>query len=269
MRVDEDETRNEIIDGQQRIVTVQKFFKNELSLPKSLNDFHDDLGGKTYGDLPASIRKFVDKKLSFDIDRVQGIEDPNDREHQRIATEIFWRLQQGESLNYMEIAHSRLSSLSRNFIVKYSDDITFDYSSYHPVDNNRDKHPFFTLIQRNNDRMQDLGLMARFLLIELSDGPTDIRQSDVTDLIDKHQTKDGIGNYSFEQEKEAKSVLRNLNIFYEIFKSDPMIDEDSGVKELDTEYFIISIYLLLRHLKKYYAFSEDKLHCSTTSWTVL
>lgn len=258
VRISDDETKNEVIDGQQRIVTVRKFFNNELSLPKSLDDFHDDIGGKKYDELTTSIKKFVDKKLSFDVDRIRGIDNPKDRKHQSIATEIFWRLQQGESLNYMEIAHSRLSSLSRNFIVKYSDDITFDYSNYQPIDDNKDKHPFFMLIQRNNDRMQHLGLMARFLLIEFADGPTDVRQSDVTDFIDKYQTTDGIGNYSFEHEKEAKSVLRNLDIFYEIFELDPMIDEDSELKELETEYLIISIYLLLRHIKKYYAFTKNE-----------
>lgn len=35
----------------------------------------------------------------------------------------------------------------------------------------------------------------------------------------------------------------DLNIFYEIFKDDKMINEDNGVKELGREYFILSVYL--------------------------
>ena len=32
----------------------------------------------------------------------------------------------------LEVAHTQLSSLTRNFIVKYSDNQTFDYSKYEP-----------------------------------------------------------------------------------------------------------------------------------------
>jgi hypothetical protein len=153
VRLREDQTINEVIDGQQRIITAQNFLNNKLQLPKSLNDIHPDLPGKTYSDLPAEVRRFVDRELIYTADVVKNIENPRNPEHQRIATEIFWRLQQGENLTFMEIAHSRLSSLARNFLVKYADDQTFDYDSYVPIDNNPNKHPFFTVITRNNDRM--------------------------------------------------------------------------------------------------------------------
>lgn len=258
VRINEEQTKNEIIDGQQRIVTVKNFFSNKLRLPESLSDLKKGIEGKKYEELPMEIKKFVDKKLKFDVDRIQGIDDPKNPQHQKISTDIFWRLQQGESLNYMEIAHSRLSSLSRNFVVKYSDDITFDYANYRPIDHNKDKHPFFNIIQRDNNRMQHLALLTRFLLIEFADGPTDLKELDVAGLIDKYQSEDGIGDYSFEEKEEARTVLEIMNTFYNIFKSDSMIDEESGVKELTTEYFIISAYLLLRHLKKYYALTKDK-----------
>lgn len=258
VRINDEETKHEIVDGQQRIVTVKNFFKNKLALPDSLTDLKKGIEGKKYEDLPIEIKKFVDKKLAFEVDIVKGIDDPQNPKHQKIATEIFWRLQQGVSLNYMEIGHSRLSSLTRNFIVKYSDDITFDYVNYKPIDQNRDKHRFFKIIQRNNNGMQHLALIARFLLIEFAYGPTDLKEQDVTKLIDNYKTEEGIGNYSFEKTKEAKAVLENMKVFYDIFKSDPMIDEESGVKELSQEYFIISVYLLLRHIRKYYALTEDK-----------
>ena len=91
------------------------------------------------------MRRFVDRELKYNADIVKGIEDPKDPEHQRVASEIFWRLQQGETLTYMETAHARLSSLSRNFVVKYADDITFDYDQYKPIDRNKDKHKFSML----------------------------------------------------------------------------------------------------------------------------
>jgi len=261
VRLGADKTLKEVIDGQQRINTAQLFLSDELKLPNSLEDLHRGLPGKKYSELPAELRRFVDRNLKYDADIVKGIDDPRDPEHQRIASEIFWRLQQGESLNYMEIAHARLSSLSRNFVVKYADDITFDYDSYKPVDENPDKHRFFNIIYRKNDRMQHLALMTRFLILEENGGIADLKDSNIMDYIEKYQRDDGVGNTSFENEPQAKAVLSTINTLTDIFKNDPMLDNDNGngeIRELNREYFIISVYLLLRHLKKYYVFDEKE-----------
>jgi len=148
VRRDHEHTAREVIDGQQRITTAKEFLSDEITLPKSLADIDSSLPGSRYSDLPAELRRFVDRELKYNADIVKGIEDPRNPEHQRIAAEIFWRLQQGETLTFMEIAHSRLSSLSRNFVEKYADDIRFDYQAYEPVDGNPDKHPFFRVIDR-------------------------------------------------------------------------------------------------------------------------
>lgn len=260
VRLSEESTVNEVIDGQQRINTVQQFFNNKLSLPKSLDDEYLGLGGTFYEDLNADIRRFIDRELIYTADIVKDIHDPRDKEHQEIATEIFWRLQQGETLNYMEVAHSQLSSLARNFVVKYADDIRFDYESYKPIDFNNDKHKFFQIIQRNNDRMQHLALLTRFLLIEdnTSDGIPEIKHTDVQDYIVKYKREDGIANFQMEEMPHAKRVLKHLSLFHEIFKNDSMIDNNSGVKELKIEYFIISLYLLLKHLNQYYVFDDNE-----------
>src|SRR5690606_9193688 len=112
VRLSDDRTVNEIIDGQQRITTVQEFFNNQYPLPKTLADVSADLPGKYYQDLETEIRKFIDKSLKYQADIIKDIEKPNEVKHQIIATEIFWRLQQGETLNYMEVAHAQLSSLT-------------------------------------------------------------------------------------------------------------------------------------------------------------
>ena len=257
VRLDEDRTVKEVIDGQQRIITAQDFFADQLPLPNTLKDVYPSLPGKTYSKLPADVRKFVDKELKYNADIVKGIEDPKNPEHQRVASGIFWRLQLGEPLTYMEIAHAQLSSLSRNFVVKYADDITFDYQNYAPVDCNKDKHKFFTVIDRGNDRMQHLAILTRFLILEEAKGPANIQNNDVMEYIDKHQTSTGIGNLSFETLAHAKSVLQNLNALYAVFKDDPMRDDsNSAIKELRIEYFIISVYLLLRHLSSLYAWGK-------------
>jgi hypothetical protein len=245
----------EVIDGQQRINTVQRFFRDDLRLPESLADLHPGLPGRQYSKLSSEVRRFADR-LKFDADIVTGIGDPRDPEHQNVATTIFWRLQQGESLSYMETAHSKLSSLVRNFAVKYADDQRFDYKTYEPIDTNPDKHPFFTLLARKNDRMQHLALLVRFLLVEQAGDITDVRNSDVVSFIDDNQQDDGIGNFSLENKAYAKQVLHHLNQFHAVFKDDPATRNGGSLPELSIEYFIISIYLLLRHLTRHYVFDK-------------
>ncbi|SKA24668.1 HNH endonuclease [Enhydrobacter aerosaccus] len=259
VRRDETRTAREVIDGQQRITTAKEFLDDAIELPKSLTDIDATLPGKKYSELPPDLRRFVDRELKYNADIVKGIDDPRNRAHQKIAAEIFWRLQQGESLTYMEIAHARLASLSRNFVVKYADEIGFDFAAYEPVDSNPSKHPFFSVIDRGNDRMQHLALLTRLLIFEEKDGPADVRESDVMEYIDKHQRDDGIGNDTFENEPTAREVLKVMRAFYDVFKEDTMIANGEGaVKELRTEYFIISIYLLLRHLLKYYVWDRPE-----------
>lgn len=263
VRKNESTTVSEIVDGQQIITTVQDFFDNKYSLPKSLADLGDNLAGKFYKDLDTDIKKkFIDKALKFQADKIQNIEIPDNVEHQIIATDIFWRLQQGESLNYMEIAHAQISSLSRNFIVKYSDDLTFDYDEYKPIDENPDKLPFFKLLDVDNDRMKHLQFLARFLLIENEGGYADLSDKKITEFINEHKNIKGIGDYSFEDTKIAIAVRKNLSTFYNIFKNDFMIDENNGIKEFSTEYFIISIYMLIRHLRMFYVLDEKNSRTS-------
>jgi len=256
VRLSERHTIHEIIDGQQRIMTVQEFFANEYPLPKTLKDLGAELPGAYYNDLPVDIRKYIDRSLTYYADIIKNIDKPNSVEHQMIATEIFWRLQQGESLNYMEVAHAQLSSLSRNFIVKYADDQTFDYEAYKPVDENKHKLPFFKLLNVDNVRMKHLQFMARFLLIEIGGGYANLSDKSIEEFINEHKQTEGIGDYSFENTREARSVIRALKRFYDIFKDDPMLDDENGLKELSTEYFIISIYMLIRHLDRYYVFDD-------------
>lgn len=157
----------------------------------------------------------------------------------------------------MEVAHAQLSSLTRNFIVKYSDDQTFDYKNYKPLDNNQDKKTFFSLLNVDNIRMKHLQFMARFIMIEQSGGYADLSDRKIQEFINDAKVDDGIGNLSFENTPEASATLQTLNVFYEIFKDDPMLDPQSGIKELSVEYFIISIYLLIRHLRQYYVIDEE------------
>jgi hypothetical protein len=59
--------------------------------------------------------------------------------------------------------------------------------------------------------MQRLSLFARMLLMELNDGPTDVRDKAIIDLIDDTQVPDGIGDDSYENDASAKNVLATLS----------------------------------------------------------
>lgn len=256
IKLAEKEKKLEVIDGQQRISVARDFYNGDLTLPQSLRDLDSSLPGKRYSELSVAIRQFVDKTLQYDVDTVKGIDDPRNPEHQQTAAEIFWRLQQGESLNYMEVAHARLSSLPRNFVVKYADDISFDYESYKPIEDNQYRHDFFRTITRPNDRMQHLALLTKLVMLEEQDGQADIRDTNVSQFIDNGHDQNGIGNYSYEETRPAKSVLSTMNTFFSVFRSG--VVDGYGIPELRVEYVIISIFLLLRHLRKHYVFGENE-----------
>jgi hypothetical protein len=80
--------------------------------------------------------------------------------------------------------------------------------------------------------------------------------------VDDYQRSDGIGNWSMEAMPHAKRALRYMQVFHDTFREDPMVDQNSGLKEFRIEYFIISVYILLRHLVSYYVFdaAERKLY---------
>jgi hypothetical protein len=258
VRLNDNKSINEIVDGQQRITTAQSFFRDEFKLTDTLNDIHPEIGGKKYSELSSELRKFIDKEMKFSAEIIKNIDDPKNRKHQKIATDIFWRLQQGETLNFMEVAHAELSSLSRNVIVKYSDDISFDYETYTPIDNNPHKHNFFNLIDKDNKRMEHLKFFTRFLLIEDANGYADIRDARVIEFVNKHVEDSGIDDYSLENKKFVQNTLSNLNLIYDIFKIDPMVSNGGKIKEFGVEYFIISFYILIRHIKHYYVISESE-----------
>ncbi|MCY4145052.1 MAG: DUF262 domain-containing protein [Chloroflexi bacterium] len=263
VRLDEAQAKYEVVDGQQRINTVQAFFRDELPLPHTLADISSSLSDSTYSALPSEIKKFIHKELKFDVDIIKNISDPFDPTHQKAATEIFWRLQQGESLNNMETAHARLSSLIRNFLVKYADDYDFDFDKYITIDRNPHKLAFFTETRaRTNSRMQHLTLLGRFLLIEIADGATDLGDRSIVSLIDREDLQDRIGSQNYEDEVPAKAVVRNLKLFHKVFHDDELLDiKGSGILALRYEYFTISCYMLLRHLRKYYVYNDEVRLC--------
>lgn len=263
VRLSDRETRLEVIDGQQRITTMQQFFSDEIPLPREIGEAfkEPELIGKKYSQLHDDVKELFDYRLKFDADIVKDIDKPRDPEHLRIASEIFWRLQLGDRLNTMETAHARLSSLVRNFLVKYADDYDFDHESYTEVDPNPHEHVFFKETRsRTNSKMQNLALLGRFLLLELANGPTGINDAAVATLISDTESIDGIGNNSYENKTAAKETLRTLKRLHEVFRNDHRLHNKYGVMAFSNEYFTISCFLLMRHVTRSYAYSSRVRH---------
>ena len=255
IRLNSDHTIKEVIDGQQRITVAQEFYRNELRLPRTLRDLNPSLPGKRFDDLPSNVRRFVNS-LTYQVDIVKGIDNPKDAQHQTVARRIFGRLQEGEDLTYMERANGLLSSLRRNFVVKFADDVGFDYNRYQPIDENSHKHPFFRkIVKGSNERKQHLGLLTRLVMCEAANGPTDIGRSHVSQFIKDGEDPDGIGNYSYEKDRNAKRTLAHMRAFYDVFKDEEAI-VGGGVRGFRVEYFVLSVYLLLRHLRNRYVFGD-------------
>ena len=262
IRLSENLTKLEVIDGQQRLSTILEFFKKDsnLRLPKTLKDISSDLPGKKYHELEADKREWFDKQLCLKADVIINIENKEDVDHTKIASDLFWRLQQGEPLTFIETLHSRLYSNVRNFVSKHADTYSFDYEQYTPKDDNPDIHSFFgKVIDISNDRMQYLLLLTRFLMVEFADGPTDVGDKKIKAFFDKFPVKtNSFIAPEFIARQEVKDCLSNMNVFYAIFKDNSMIDKRHGVKYLKKDYFILSLYILLRHMKKYYVFEEKE-----------
>jgi len=247
--------RYEIVDGQQRITSIQEFFANEIPLPESkeLRNVHPDynLSGKYYEELDEEIREYIESEIDLKATLIKNIEEPNNDDHRRIATKVFWRLQQGEHLTNIDKNHSKTFSPVRNYIVRTAYNISFDHENYVSKDNNPNRHDFFEILSRDNDRLQHLSLLARFILIELEEGPAKVTGKEVTKLFDckkddltLHEDRE-----AFENRKEIKRVNKMLKLMTDLYEDDPLSDEDGNVEFLNKEYFIISLYSLLRELK--------------------
>ena len=239
----EGQFKYEVVDGQQRINSIQRFFSNEIPLPKSLRKLTSD-AGELYRDLSDEVKAYVED-LELHADVLRMVEDPRAVKNQRLVTQVFWRLQQGETLTFMEQEHSKLYSAVRNFVTKYADEISFDWEKYIHRESNPHRHPFFKIIDRPNNRMQHLALLVRFLLIEQGKGVTDLGYKKFPTFFDQY---DGMALDAFEEKSWVKRCKSHVDKFYEIFKDDIIVRGNGTVKELTQEYFILSVYLLLRHL---------------------
>lgn len=79
VRINEEKVRYEVIDGQQRITTIQLFYDKKLELPKTLKSMTrgELLAGRRYDQLNVEQKQWFDK-LNLEANIIHSIEDkPN------------------------------------------------------------------------------------------------------------------------------------------------------------------------------------------------
>lgn len=253
--LDGNDLRLEVVDGQQRITAIQEFFDDEFPLPdtpelRNLNPEHE-IAGKRYSELSQDVQEYIESQCSLKVIKLRGIDDPYNKEHQELATRVFWRLQQGEHLTNIEKNHSKTYSPVRNYIVNTADDISFDSESYESRSHNPNRHEFFKLLARDNDRLQHLSLLARFILIEIDDGPTKVTGLEVTNLFDCK--REGLTVHEdleeFVERPQIQNVNRMLDLLSDLYRGSDLKNSNGEVEFLNSEYFILSLYSLIRELE--------------------
>jgi len=233
----------EVVDGQQRINTIQEFFNNEIRLLKGQNE-DQRWAGKKCDELSPETKMHI-KNQNLYATILTAMTDPKNKNYQKTVAQVFWNLQQGKTLSYMEVEHSKLYSAARNFVTKYSDNMSFDYDKYESLDSNPNRHKFFEIINVDNDRLGHLAILGRFLILEENEGSTELGLTYFIKLIDSWNNRP---NEDFENSPQAKRCLKTLDVLYQIFRDGPSVKAGGKVPELNREYIIISIYLLAQRL---------------------
>ena len=174
-----DEENFEVIDGQQRLTAIFKFYDDKLSLPSDINN----IGGLTYQQLDDRIK---DKFDDYEIDLVL-IHDATEEE----IRDLFLRLQLGVPTNTAEKLNA-ISGKMTQFVKKISN------------------HNFFKnkIILKNN-RLAHFAVAAQFTLL-LSDGIRSIKFKDLSDFFNNNKSFD-------ENTKTGKQIKKLLNELDKIF----------------------------------------------------
>jgi hypothetical protein len=149
LKLSEDPESYEVVDGQQRLVTILEFFENELPLAE---EAAKRFGGRYYRDLPDKIVDvFDDYEIEFD-----EIEDATDDE----VKQFFQRLQEGLPLTSSEKLNSIHSKL-RDFVMRLT------------------KHALFSRIAASDRRYGHFDILAKVAAIEIDGFEVGLRYDDL------------------------------------------------------------------------------------------
>ena len=149
LKVSSDPEAYEVVDGQQRLVTIFDFFDNQLPLPESAAK---KFRGTYYKDLPDElVDAFDDYEIEFD-----EIGEATEKE----IKDFFQRLQEGLPLTSAEKLNSVHSKL-RDYVVKLA------------------KHPFFGKTSASNRRYGHFDIVSKVAAIEIDGLEVGLRYDDM------------------------------------------------------------------------------------------
>jgi hypothetical protein len=169
----------EVVDGQQRIRTIWEYRKNNFPLAQDMDDIRGhNVAGMKYDDLPLDVRTIFD---AYPVD-VVIVEDAAQSDQEDEVRDMFLRLQNGTILKAQE-KRNAMTGAMRDFVKSIA------------------QHPFFEKCRFNNSRFTYDHLGAQTILLELSGGPTSVRDGDLNRMYEKQVGFDPEG-------KTAKKVRR-------------------------------------------------------------
>jgi len=206
----------DVVDGQQRLRATWGFFDGEFRLPKDADDIDGlKIAGALYSELPDELRMRFDV---YPLDVVVLEETDGDE-----VREMFLRLQNGTSLKAQEKRNAYPGKM-RGFVKKIA------------------SHDFFKKVGFADSRFTYDHIAAQFICLEIGGQPVNIKNTDLNKMYKENQEFD-------EKCVIAKTVLRNLSIFNEIFTD----------KTPELERFnVITLYCIIAELVRNYVIDEVK-----------
>lgn len=203
----DDGIKHEVIDGQQRLRAIFEFSADEFALAKDADLVGGvSISGQKCSDLNLGPRKLFD---SYEID-VIIVEDAVQNDEEDEIKEMFLRLQNGTTLKAQE-KRNAMPGQMRDFVKKLA------------------KNKFFKNCKFSNSRFTFDHVAAQMICLELSGGPTNIRDGDLNRMYEEYSKFDA-------DSKEAKKVRRVLNYLRKAFP-------EKDTQELE-RYNAITLYCL-------------------------
>ncbi len=214
----------EVIDGQQRLRAIWEYQAGEYATGEKVDPIDgEDVTKKHYAGLSDELRIRFD---TYPLDVVVVSE--TDEEEVR---DMFLRLQNGTTLKAQE-KRNAMSGKMRDFVKALA------------------AHPFFQSCAFKNTRYTFDHLAAQMTLIELSGGPTNIRDAELNAMYKAQVGFDSNGS-------KAKKVRRVLDYLAQAFPT--------MTPELE-RYNVISLYTLVSYLLERYVVQAR--HCDLSAWFI-
>jgi hypothetical protein len=190
------------VDGQQRIRAIWEFHEGAYQLPAKSDpiDGHD-VSKLIYDELPEDLR------LRFDTYNVNVVVVSDTDEDE--VREMFLRLQNGTTLKAQE-KRNAMPGRMRDFVKTLA------------------SHPFFESCDFSNARYNFDLVAAQMTLIELSGGPTNVKNADLNRMYEQNADFDAAAS-------KAKKIRRVLDYLKQAFpKKTPELER----------YSVVSLYAL-------------------------